>query len=201
MIANVTGTLTTRDDDQIVIETEGGVGYAITVPLGVFERLPLPGSRVRLFTELVVREDGWSLYGFDQPTERAIFRRLLGASGFGPRLALALLSTLGPDRAVRSIQDRDIAALATVNGIGKKKAEKLVVELQDRFKDFTPERATGRPAAAGDAVQALVSLGYSVAAAEEAVRHTLGDNGSEDAAHVVRGALQWIASSRGGKGA
>jgi len=199
MIATVTGTLTERDDDTIVIETGGGVGYAITVPLGVFERLPQPGARLRLFTELVVREDGWFLFGFDRPAERAIFRRLLTASGFGPRLALALLSTLGPDRAVRSIQDRDIAALATVSGIGRKKAEKLVVELQDRFKDFTVEHATGRSATAGDAVQALVALGYSVAAAEEAVRHSLAADGAEEPAHVVRRALQWITTSRGGK--
>jgi Holliday junction DNA helicase RuvA len=200
MIATVTGTLTERDDDTIVIETEGGVGYAITVPLGVFERLPAPGARIRLFTELVVREDGWLLFGFDQPAERAVFRRLLTASGFGPRLAMALLSTLGPDRAVRSIQERDIAALATVSGIGKKKAEKLVVELQDRFKDFTVESATGRSATSGDAVQALVALGYSVAAAEEAVRHSLAADGAEEPALVVRRALQWITTSRGGKG-
>ena len=101
MIATVAGVLAGRDGDSIVIETDGGVGYAITVPLPVFERLPAAGVRVRLYTELVVREDAWSLYGFDRAVERAIFQRLLGASGFGPRLALALLSALGPERTVR----------------------------------------------------------------------------------------------------
>ena len=79
MIATVSGTLTEREDETIVIQTEGGVGYAVTVPLGVFERLPLAGGQVRLYTELVVREDGWLLFGFDHASERRIFQRLLGA--------------------------------------------------------------------------------------------------------------------------
>lgn len=199
MIATVSGLLTERDDETIVIQTDGGVGYAVTVPLGVFERLPAAGSRIRLYTELVVREDGWSLYGFDRSTERRIFQRLLGASGFGPRLALALLSTLGPDRTVRSIRGKDIAALSTVSGIGRKKAEKLVVELQDRFADL--EAGAGdvelRPAAS--AVQALTALGYTAAAAEDAVRNAMNGGGDEDTGQIVRRALQWITQSRGGK--
>ena len=100
MIATVTGLLAAREGETVVIQTDGGVGYAVTVPLGVFERLPEPGARVSLYTELVVREDGWSLFGFDRAADRTVFQRLLGASGFGPRLALALLSALGPDRNV-----------------------------------------------------------------------------------------------------
>lgn len=199
MIATVSGILSERDDETIVIQTDGGVGYAVTVPLGVFERLPAAGSRIRLFTELVVREDGWALYGFDRSTERRIFQRLLGASGFGPRLALALLSTLGPDRTVRSIRSKDIAALSTVNGIGRKKAEKLVVELQDRFADLEagPGEVELRPGAS--AVQALTALGYTAAAAEEAVRNAMNGGGEEDTGQIVRRALQWITQSRGGK--
>jgi holliday junction DNA helicase RuvA len=199
MIANVAGTLTERDDQTIVVETEGGVGYAITVPLGVFERLPPAGAPVRLYTELVVREDGWSLYGFDQATERRIFQRLLGASGFGPRLALALLSTLGPDRTVRSIKGKDIAALATVSGIGKKKAERLILELNDKFADIETETAKSVPRPAEEAVRALTALGYSAAIAEDAVRQVLDGAGGGDTAQVVRRALQWIAKPRGGK--
>lgn len=200
MIATVSGILTERDEETIVIQTDGGVGYAVTVPLGVFERLPAAGARVKLFTELVVREDGWFLYGFDRAGERRIFQRLLGASGFGPRLALALLSTLGPDRTVKSIRNKDIAALSTVSGIGRKKAEKLVVELQDRFADVEaggPEPEL-RPAAG--AVQALTALGYTAAAAEEAVRHAMNGGSADDTAQIVRSALQWITQSRGGKG-
>src|ERR1041385_6659147 len=132
MISTVRGVLADRAGETVVIETDGGVGYAVTAPLGVFERLPDRGGRCALHTELVVREDGWTLYGFDSVVERAIFQRLLSATGLGPRLALAILSTLGPERAVRSIRARDVAALSTVSGIGKKRAEKLIVELSDR---------------------------------------------------------------------
>jgi len=195
MISVVTGTLRERDGDTVLIETAGGVGYAVTVPLGVLERLPATGSRVSLHTELVVREDGWALYGFDRAGERAIFQRLLTASGFGPKLALALLSTLGPERAVRSIQGRDIAALATVSGIGRKKAEKLVVELADRFGDalLEPPPAGTRPG--HEAVQALVRLGYTAAQADEAVRAAL-TAGATDTAAVIREALQRLAARK-----
>ncbi|MFN8651985.1 MAG: Holliday junction branch migration protein RuvA [Gemmatimonadales bacterium] len=191
MIAMVSGTLGERTGDTIVIETQGGVGYAVTVPLGVMERLPAPGARVSLYTELVVREDGWLLFGFDHASERAIFQRLLSASGFGPKLALALLSTLGPARTVRSIQQRDIAALSTVSGIGRKKAEKLVVELGDRFKEV-PADLTSAPRPGEDALQALVGLGYPAPVAEDAVRAIMGE-GVTETAKVIRAALQRLA--------
>lgn len=191
MIALVSGILGERDGDTILIETAGGVGYAVTVPLGVLERLPPAGSRVSLHTELVVREDGWFLFGFDHASERAIFQRLLSASGFGPKLALALLSTLGAARTVRSIQQRDIAALSTVSGIGRKKAEKLVVELGDRFKDVPVEVSpTPRPGEA--ALAALTGLGYPASVAEEAVRAIMA-GGTTDTAQVIRLALQRLA--------
>lgn len=188
MIATVTGVLAAREGETVVVQTDGGLGYAITVPLGVFERLPHQGTRVSLYTELVVREDGWSLYGFDHAGERTVFQRLLSASGFGPKLALALLSALGPERTVRSIRERDIAALSTVSGIGKKKAERLVLELRDRFDDV-PVAAERRPSGPEQAVRALVSLGYTPAAAEDAVRHALTASADGDTAAVVRRAL------------
>lgn len=193
MIATLSGVLAGRDGETIIVETEGGVGYAVAVPLPVFERLPPPGSRVRLYTELIVREDAWSLYGFDRPVERAIFQRLLGASGFGPRLALALLSALGPDRTVRGIRERDIAVLSSVTGIGRKKAERLILELQDRFDDL-PDLAPA-PVAPGteQAVRALTGLGYPPAAAEDAVRTALANGGDPDTSAVVRRALQVLA--------
>jgi holliday junction DNA helicase RuvA len=191
MIGMVSGTLGERDGDTILIETAGGVGYAVTVPLGVLERLPPAGGRVSLYTELVIREDAWALYGFDHAAERSIFQRLLSASGFGPKLALALLSTLGPARTVRSIQQRDIAALSTVSGIGRKKAEKLVVELGDRFKDV-PVEVSVAPRPGETALQALVGLGYPAAIAEEAVRAIMS-TGVSDTAQVIRLALQRLA--------
>jgi Holliday junction DNA helicase RuvA len=193
MIASVRGTLRAREGDTLLVETGGGVGYAITVPLGVLERMPPNGEAVTLHTELVVREDGWSLYGFDSQAERAVFRVLLGASGFGPRLALAILSTLGPDRAVRSIRQRDIASLATVNGIGRKKAERLVVELGDRFEDLPAEGPAQPLRPAEEAVQALVRLGYPVPAAETAIRAAMAE-GHTDTSKLVRQALQVLAT-------
>ncbi|HEV2291390.1 MAG TPA: Holliday junction branch migration protein RuvA [Gemmatimonadales bacterium] len=194
MIAAISGLISAREGDTVVVQTQGGVGYAITLPLGVHERLPPVGERVSLFTELVVREDGWALYGFDDPFERTVFQRLLSASGVGPKLALAVLSALGPARAARSIRDRDLAALASVSGIGKKKAERIVLELQDRFKELADAAPSTGPAPAGSAaVAALTALGYSAAHAEAAVRAELASGTPEETAQLVRRALQRLA--------
>jgi len=199
MIATVTGVLAERAGDTIVVQTDGGVGYAVTVPTGVAERLPAKGGRVSLHTELVVKEDGWSLYGFDRAVERLVFQRLLGASGFGPKLALALLSALGPERTVRSVLGRDLTALSSVSGVGRKKAERLVLELQDKFGDVTVEAPVSRSAGADEAVRALVGLGYGPGAADAAVRAALADGAPQDTSHLIRRALQQLAAARGGR--
>ena len=196
MIALVAGTLVSRRGDALVVQTDGGVGYAITVPLGTLERLPAEGARISLHTELVVREDGWALYGFDRAEDRAVFAALLGASGFGPKLALALLSTLGALRTVRSIRQKDLTLLSTVSGIGRKKAERLVLELRDKFEDHSelggdgPDGMAPTPSAPAEAaVKALVRLGYPQLAAEEAVRGALTGEEEPDAGQLVRKAL------------
>jgi Holliday junction DNA helicase RuvA len=199
MIASVTGVLADRDGDTIVVQTDGGVGYSITVPAGVAERLPGTGGRISLHTELIVKEDGWALFGFDRPAERLVFQRLLGASGFGPKLALALLSVLGPERTVRSILSRDLAALSSVAGIGRKKAERLVLELQDRFGGMTFESPAPRAGGSEDAVRALVGLGYGPLVAEDAVRAVLDDGAEPETPQLIRRALQQLASVRGGR--
>jgi len=196
MIASITGVLADREGETVVVQTDSGVGYAVTVPLGVFERLPPRGARVSLHTELVVREDGWALFGFDRAADRVIFQRLLGASGFGPKLALAVLSALGPDRTVRSIRERDIAALSTVSGIGRKKAERLVLELRDRFDDLSVTPAERPSTGSEQAVLALLALGYAPAAAEEAVREALANGTTGDTAAVVRRALAALTGSK-----
>ncbi len=190
MIASLRGTLVSRDPSGIVIDTAGGIGYLLEVPLHVFERLPAPGAPVQLYTELVVREDSWSLYGFDGLTERAVFRRLMGASGVGPRLALAILSALGPDRTVRAIRDKDLAALASVSGIGKKKAERIALELGDRLDDLPA--AEPMPTPSTDAVRYVVALGYNTATAETAVRAALDAGTKQDTAALVARALQLV---------
>jgi holliday junction DNA helicase RuvA len=198
MIATLTGILAERDGELLVLQTDGGVGYAVTVPIGVAARLPARGARISLYTELVVKEDGWALYGFDSGTERQVFRHLLTASGFGPKLALALLSALGPERTVRSILSRDLGALSSVSGIGRKKAERLVLELQDRFGDVVIEQPGARLPGSEEAVRALMGLGYGVAAADDAVRAALADGAPAETPQLIRRALQQLATSRGG---
>ncbi len=197
MIAIVTGVLATRDGETIVGQTEGGLGYEVTVPAGVAGRLPAAGGRVSLHTELVVKEDGWALFGFDRAAERRIFQRLLGAGGFGPKLALALLSALGAERTIRSIRGRDLAALSSVAGIGRKKAERLVLELRDRFDDVALEPEIEPTAGSDEAVRALVGLGYPAGAAEDAVRAAIAGGSSEETPQLIRRALQRLAA-RGG---
>lgn len=198
MIASLTGLIAERHGEALVVHTDGGVGYAVTVPVGVAARLPGRGAQVSLFTELVVKEDGWALYGFDTAVERQVFQRLLTASGFGPKLALALLSALGPERTVRSILARDLPALSSVSGIGRKKAERLVLELQDRFSDVALDRSSPRSAGSEEAVQALLGLGYGVAAADDAVRAALAAGSPPETPQLIRRALQQLTASRGG---
>lgn len=193
MIAGIQGTLTARSGDRVVVETAGGVSYELAVPLGVLERLPAEGAQVRLYTVLVVREDGWALYGFDREYERSIFQRLLGASGVGPRLALALLSSLGGARVVQALRGGDLAALCTVSGVGKKTAERMVLELKDRLGDLSaPGEAPARAPAADEAVQALITLGYGAADADRAVRAVLADGGAAGTAEIIRRALHQL---------
>jgi Holliday junction DNA helicase RuvA len=199
MIATLTGVITERDAESLVVQTDGGVGYAVTVSIGVAQRLPPRGARVTLFTELVIKEDGWALYGFDSAIERLVFRHLLTASGFGPKLAIALLSALGPERTVRSVQARDLSALSSVSGIGRKKAERLVLELQDRFSDLVVEPRSGpRLEGSEEAVRALMGLGYGVAAADDAVRAALAAGASQETPQLIRRALQQLATSKVG---
>lgn len=198
MIATLTGLIAERDGESLVVQTDGGVGYAVSVSVGVAQRLPPRGSRITLFTELVVKEDGWSLYGFDSAVERLVFRHLLTASGFGPKLALALLSSLGPQRTVRSIQGRDLSALSSVSGIGRKKAERLVLELQDRFSDLVVDGRAPRLEGSEEAVRALIGLGYPLATADDAVRAAIESGAPPETPQLIRRALQQLATTRGG---
>ena len=147
MIARLKGTLVAKGIDRIEIMTAGGVGYELLIPLGVLESLPRTGDEVTLHTALVVKEDGWQLFGFGDAHDRALFHTLLGASGVGPALALGLISALGSGRVVRAIRDRDLATLQGVPRVGKKIAERLCVELGDKMKDFAGAES---PRPAGD---------------------------------------------------
>lgn len=194
MIAGVRGRLTAKSGDRVVVATAGGVSYELAVPLGVLERMPPEGQDVDLRTVLVVREDGWLLFGFDRDHERQVFQRLLGATGVGPRIALALLSTLGGGRVVAALRGGDLATLCTVPGIGRKTAERIVLELKDKLADLTaPGETPARAPAADQAVQALVNLGYGALDADRAVRAALADAGAATTAELIRRALRALA--------
>ena len=151
--------------------------YEVEVPLTVLERLPRVGSAVELRTLQVVREDSVSLFGFLEPHERELFKRLLTASGVGAKLALAMLSTYSAPRLAQALVERDLAALTQVSGVGKKTAERISLELADRVKDLALVQAGapgGSPALEG-AVSALVALGYSFLDADALVRKAMAE--------------------------
>jgi Holliday junction DNA helicase RuvA len=197
MIAQVTGRVTHKDLDRVEIMTSGGVAYELSIPLAVFELLPKVGETAGLHTHLVVREDAWELYGFSTPHERAVFRRALGAKGVGPALALALLSSLTADGLVRAIREKDVATLRGVPRVGAKKAQQLILDLADKMDDLAPSgvsRPLGGGAASDDAMRALLSLGYTQAEAERAVRAALDGGATGAASDLIRAALAAIAS-------
>lgn len=195
MIAFIKGRLASKSADRVVVETPGGVGYEVVVPLGVMEKLPASGAEVTLATELVVREDGWSLYGFLDESERRFFQRVTSISGVGPKIGIALMSSLGVERGARALREKNIGLLSSVSGIGKKTAERLALELGEKVEDFTdaPGGAGGAgvPAGAEAALKALERLGYAVPEADRAVRQALAGNGTDTETEVlVRRALQ-----------
>lgn len=191
MIAGLAGTLTSRDGDRVTIATAGGVIYEVSVPTRVLEQLPRPGQRVELQTVPIIREDGWSLYGFDSEREKTVFQKLMAASGVGPRLALAIISSLGGDRVILAIRDNEIGLLCSVKGVGKKTAEKLIVELRDRIKGLQVESPdVARGDVAGQATKALMNLGYSAIEADRAIRAVISRQPVDDAGELVKESLK-----------
>jgi len=194
VIAQVSGRVAAKRADRVLVQTPGGLGYEIVVPLGVMERLPAVGEPVSLATELVVREDGWALYGFLDELGRRFFQRLIGVSGVGPKLAVSLVSALGVERGARAVQEKNIALLASVSGIGKKTAERLALELADKVGEFVDAAAASVSGAASAALQALERLGYARAEADRALGAVLAADGggAGDAETLVRRALQLL---------
>ena len=191
MISRIQGTLLTRDTDRIEIETSGGVVYEVEVPLTVLQRLPHPGSSLELRTLQVVTDSSVALYGFIEAHERTLFRKLLTATGVGAKLALAMMSTYSAERLARALVEKDVPALQQVSGIGKKKAEKIALDLSDKVADLAILTlvGTGETRAAQGAVQALVALGYSFSDADAAVRSVLEDGVPESTEELIRRAL------------
>ena len=188
MIAHLRGRLLAKHPNQAVVET-GGVGYDVTISVPTFSDLPGVVSEVALHIHTHVREDLIALYGFLRPAEKQLFEKLITVSGIGPKLAITILSGMPADDMVGAIRGNDVARLTRIPGIGKKTAERMVLELRDKL----PTEGKGEVAAAPtmsateeDVLSALTNLGYQRAAAERAL-HGVARNGSFDT--MFRGAL------------
>ena len=198
MIGRLRGTLAEKQPPHVIVDING-LGYELEVPMTTLYRLPSVGEPLTLHTHLVVREDAHLLYGFFEKRERELFRELIRLNGVGPKLALALMSGLEIDELVRCVQAQDTSVLVKIPGVGKKTAERLLVELKDRFKAWEtvpgmsnlvvePRAGAAVSSAENDAVSALISLGYKPQEASRAVSAIKEDGlSSED---MIRRALK-----------
>ncbi len=200
MIGQLKGIILEKQPPQLLLDVHG-VGYEIDAPMSTFYKLPEVGAEVTLLTHLVVREDAHLLYGFYSRDERMLFRTLLKVNGVGPRLSLTILSSIDPDEFVRCIVNNDTASLVRVPGVGKKTAERLIIEMRDKLSGWSSGAVTelnvlakASPAAQGrnqiiqDAVSALITLGYKPQEASRAV--SKADDGSLTSEEIIRYALR-----------
>jgi len=191
MIGRIQGIVVEKSFPQVIVSCHG-VGYEIDVPMSTFYPLPRPGEEVTLLTHLVVREDAHLLYGFLTAAERTAFRQLLKIGGVGPKVALSVLSGLSVDDLAAAVAAEDSGRLTKIPGIGKKTAERLLLELRDRLpKAASAARADGR-AASGEVVSALLTLGYNEREAQAAAKGLPTDLQLADA---IRQALKALAKT------
>lgn len=199
MIGRIRGTLVHKQPPDILVEV-GGVGYELQVPMTTLFLLPEVGAEVALVTHFVVREDAQLLYGFVDERDRALFRQLIRVSGVGPKLALTILSGMDSASFARCVQRDDISSLVALPGVGKKTAERLLVEMRDKLKDWLGQLESGSPEAAGepllpvsdrvaDAEGALISLGYKPAEAAKVIA-AVNDDTINDSEELIRRALK-----------
>lgn len=179
MIASLNGTLKTKTPTEVLLDVNG-VGYAVSIPLSTFEKLGDVDSPAFLFTHLHVREDAMQLYGFATEQERTAFKLLISINGIGPRIAQGILSGISVEDLQHSILSGNVSSLTTVPGVGKKTAERLVIELRDKIGKLTTSEITYPPGdknaeIRAEALLALTSLGYQRASAEKAIRQALNE--------------------------
>jgi Holliday junction DNA helicase RuvA len=200
MIGQLRGRLTDKRPNQVLVDV-GGVGYIVMVPLSTYATLGELHTEVTLLIHTHVREDALSLYGFLSSREKHFFEMLLSASGVGPTLALKILSGMSVEELVPAIRGSDLARLTKIPGVGRKTAERIVVELRDKLDAVTVE--VERPAASSpagveaDVVSALVNLGYEARAAESAVTDARRENGSGNFEKLLRASLQALSAPKG----
>jgi Holliday junction DNA helicase RuvA len=207
MIAHLSGTLLSKQATSVILDV-GGVGYEVTIPLSTFYELEGLGSIVQLRIYTHVREDALQLFGFKTARERELFMRLISVSGIGPKLGITLLSGMSADEMIASIRTNNLARLTLIPGVGRKTAERLVVELRDKVASLSsPELAeelgtdAGVPAAPNeeavrsDALSALLNLGYQKSAAEKAITAVLSEAGDVSVESILRRTLKRLAKA------
>ncbi len=192
MIGFLRGKIADKKPTSILLDVQG-VGYIINVSLSTFDKLPAVGETAELFTYLSVREDAMNLYGFFTAEEKTIFELLIGISGVGPKLALGILSGITGNELIEAIQAQNIPRLVSIPGIGKKTAERLIIELKDKIGTVVgvPTSAISLEAYSvkGDAIAALLSLGYNNKKAEMAVAHILSQAPELELEEIIKRAL------------
>lgn len=191
MIARLAGTLVEKHPPQVVVMSHG-VGYELDVPMSTFYNLPRTGEPVELLTHLVVREDAHLLFGFLTAAERTAFRQLLKVNGVGPKVALSVLSGLSVDDLAGAVAAQDAARLTKVPGVGRKTAERLVLELRDKLAIAVSAEPAGGARPSGDVLNALLALGYNEREAAAAVKQLPADLSLTDA---IRQALKQLAKT------
>jgi Holliday junction DNA helicase RuvA len=196
MIAKISGFLLEKSPTRVLIEVSG-IGYEIHIPLSTFDKLGAIGEKTSLFTHLHVREDAQQLFGFATATEKQLFQHLLAVTGIGPKVAQGILSGCSVETFCRYIAQNEIAALTSIPGIGKKTAERLVLELRDRLARWLPDGAADTAKSKTSAIQeetimALVSLGYNRLAAEKAVEQVTREAGELPVEELIKRALRYI---------
>lgn len=196
MIGQLRGTILEKQPPQLLLDVNG-VGYEIDAPMSTFYRLPEIGQQITLLTHFVVREDAHLLYGFATQEERSLFRTLLKVNGVGPRLALTVLSSIQPDEFARCVVNNDTESLVRLPGIGKKTAERLIIEMRDKLAswqktapaEFSNKIEKGsRNQTLQDAISALIALGYKPQEASRAVSKI--DDGQLSSEEMIRRALR-----------
>lgn len=199
MIGRIQGTIIYKQAPDLLVDVQG-VGYEIQLPLSCFFALPAVNAEVTLWTHFVVREDAQLLFGFNTLNERALFRQLIKAQGVGPKMALGIMSGMSAEQFIHSVQRGDVSTLVKIPGVGRKTAERLVVEMRDRLKDFGESVMVtedgNQPATLvstidnprDDALSALLALGYKQAQAEKAVKQVA--SAEMDSEAIIRQALK-----------
>jgi len=192
MIAHLRGRLFAKHPNQAIVEC-GGVGYDVTISVPTFSALPAEGAEVSLVIYTHVREDQIALFGFSEAIEKKLFEKLIAVSGIGPKLAITVLSGLPAEKLVGAIRGSDHATLTRIPGIGKKTAERVVLELKDKLDEMGAGPVAASVGAVGDDVlSAMVNLGYPRPTAQKAIEAALEKTGTEDFEQLFRAAIAAI---------